>query len=496
MLMKTSRIILLAAAAVLLSACNKEVFPVSGNNDGTAGPIPMTFTADVMQTRTQLAEGNAVHWTAGDQIAVWDEQIVNVFTATSVNGSSAIFEGTALQKDIYTAFYPYSNLGYEGINHSSIRFILPEEQTAVAGSFAPDVAPSWAQAKDGSTSFHFQNLCALVKFTAGADMTGEGTFTIIGGKATENLAGEVIFYIDDGSLTFTEDLAYTYKHITLKGNFEAGESYYIVIVPGTLPDGFSLLYEDSENRLYRKATARSVILTAGHILDLGTLSLSDDFEKAAYKEIYENIEGGTGTVNADGTVNLSDADLSALASLTEMKLENDPSLSQGLTSLGGIGYCTGLTELVCYGNSLTNLDLGHLTGLTYLDCSGNFTEHLDISGLRSLTYLNCRFNKLAQLDLTNLPELTYLDCQLNQLAALDLSNQTKLEFLYCNNNNLTELDITNLPDLSVLLCGNQDIGENNLMRLTLTEAQKDYWYSTWKSDENNNRVFLEIDNNQ
>lgn len=81
MLMKTSRIIISAAAAVLLSACNKEVLPVPGNNDGTAGPVPMTFTADVVHTRTQLADGNTVHWVLGDKIAVWDEQIANDFTA-------------------------------------------------------------------------------------------------------------------------------------------------------------------------------------------------------------------------------------------------------------------------------------------------------------------------------------------------------------------------------------------------------------------------------
>lgn len=41
-------------------------------------------------------------------------------------GSSAIFEGAALQRDIYIAFYPYENAGY--ISHSSIR--LPSMVTS------------------------------------------------------------------------------------------------------------------------------------------------------------------------------------------------------------------------------------------------------------------------------------------------------------------------------------------------------------------------------
>lgn len=140
--MKASRILLLGAAAVLSAACSKEEIVSGGDSDSRL--VPMTFTADMVQTRTQLAEGNAVHWTAGDKIAVFDRWNKNEFTATEVNGSSATFEGLAAESDNYTAFYPFDAV--TGMDNTSITFTLPAEQTAVAGSFAPDLAPSWAQA--------------------------------------------------------------------------------------------------------------------------------------------------------------------------------------------------------------------------------------------------------------------------------------------------------------------------------------------------------------
>ena len=435
--MKTTRILSLAAAVLTLAACGNEEFIENNPGNEAAKPVPMTFTAGMPQTRTQL-DGLNVNWVEYDEIAIWDgsgEYQKFMVDAESINGSEATFSGTALPDANYTAFYPL--IAVESMDAKSVNFNLPAEQTAVAGTFANQLAPSLAKATDGSTDLVFENLCALVKFTVPADMAGKGTFTLVGGNATEALAGKYWMNYINGD----QSSAGAATRVTLKGNFEDGKDYYFVVLPLTLTNGFSLLYEDSQGKLYRKATGKSVTLTAGRILNLGTLALTG-FEKAVAKKIYAGLESGTATENADGTVTLSDADLSALAAMTTLDLH-----SANLTSLAGLGYCTGLTTLKCNNNQLTELNLSGLT------------------------------------------QLTTLWCHRNQLTTLDVSGLTQLTELWCFSNNLSALDITQLSGLSTLYCGNQN--DDRILTLTLTAAQKTTWDSTWSSDSDNVRVALD-----
>lgn len=492
--MKTSRILLLGAAAVLSAACSKEEIVSGGDSDSRF--VPMTFTADMVLTRTQLAEGNAVHWMAGDKIAVFDGWNRNEFTATEVNGSSATFTGRANSSDSYYAFYPYDAvITYYG---EEIVFNLPPLQTPVAGTFAPNLAPSYAKPTSG-TSFHFENLCALVKFTAGADM--DGIISLMGTNK-EKLAGRVRYDRNTGDLTFPVDNEAA-ALVSLNGKFDAGKTYYFVVAPGTLANGFSLLYEDSEGKLYRKATDKNTELKAGHILNLGTLSLAG-FEKAVIKEIYDALGSGSATANADGTVTISDADVTALAAMTSLNVAY-----KNLAILGGIGYCTGLTYLGCDRNQLMTLNISGLTELTYLECWNNQLTSLDLSKLTKLEYLDYSDNQLPTVDFTMLENLTTLICTGNELTSLDVSMLTNLTSLQCYYNNLTTLDVsmlTNLTDLRChmnklnaldiralsalghLECGNQ---QGNLT-LTLTSEQNTKWESKWKDELYNTNVSLNV----
>lgn len=437
--MKTLRILTLAAAALISAACGNEDFLENNPGNEAAKPVLMTFTADGPQTRTQLAASNKVYWVEYDEIALWDGSEAYqklMVDAESIDGSKATFSGPAIPGADYTAFYPL--IAVESMTSTSVTFNLPAEQTAVAGTFANQLAPALARATGGSTNLVFDNLCALVKFTAGADMAGEGTLTLVGGNATEALAGKYWLEYSTGNQSPAER-AY---RIALKGTFEAGKDYYFVVLPGTLPNGFSLLYDDGKGKLYRKATGKNTELQPGRILNLGELSLTG-FEKAVIKEIYAGLEGGTASENADGTVTLSDADLSALAAMTWLELP-----SGGVTSLGGIGYCTGLTILKCVNNQLTELNLNGLT------------------------------------------QLTTLWCNMNQLTTLDVSQLTNLENLWCNDNKLSKLDITRLTNLYRIYCGNQKDGRQ--LTLTLTAAQATIWNDWWSTYSSNTNVTLDV----
>lgn len=493
--MKTTRILLLAAT--LLAACNQEnMLEDMGNGNTSASLVSMTFTAAGPQTRTELAAGNAVHWTDGDRIAIWDGTSKNEFTATAIDGSSATFTGQATSgSQAYTAFYPHDLV--TAMDDAGFTFTLPAAQTPTAGTFANGLAPSWAQTTDGSTTLTFQNLCALVKFTVSDDMAGEGTFTLVGATDTEPLAGNLTYTIgtdgSDGTLT----VASAATRITLSGNFEAGQAYYFVVAPGTLDKGFSLWYENSEKKQYRRATSTPVTLTAGRILNLGEQTLNSfqlaitntPFIKAVSNNAFWYLEW----TEADGTVLLTEENMAKIKELTSLSVGGC-----GLTDLSGIEYFTGLTylecgynqltsldvsgltnltELICYYNQLTSLDVSKLTNLQELSCFENKLTELDVSGLTNLTTLNCDLNQLTTLNVVGLSKLKELGCYKNQLTELDLTGLTGLEGMDCSQNKLTELDITPLTALENLHSGAQDITGN--MTLYLTSEQMTTWENTW-----------------
>lgn len=453
--MKTLRILTLAAAALISAACGNEDFLENPGNEA-AKPVLMTFTADVPQTRTQLAAGNEVHWTEGDQIAIWDGSGAYqklMVDAASINGSKATFSGPAIPGADYTAFYPL--IAVESMNATSVTFNLPAEQTAVAGTFANQLAPALARATGGSTNLVFDNLCALVKFTAGADMAGEGTLTLVGGNATEPLAGKLTCNTADGALT----AAVKATRIALKGTFEAGKAYYFVVMPGTLANGFSLLYEDSKSKLYRKATSNPAPLQAGHILNLGTLALTG-FEPAITTGM-TYLNDPIGTPHPDGTSTLDASELGNVGNTSELSVT-----SKSLTSLAGVGHYTRITTLYCNQNQLTTLNASGLTELQYLVCNDNQLTTLNVSGLTKLKTLKCYNNQLTTLNAGGLTELDNLTCNNNQLTALNLSGSTKLCRLQCNANKLTALDLSGLTALSTLYCHMNNLTALDLNGLT------------------------------
>lgn len=451
--MKTLRILSLAAAVLTLAACGNEEFIENNPGNEAAKPVPMTFTAGMPQTRTQLAAGNEVHWTEGDKIALWDGTAVQEFTATTISGSNATFTGTATPSSTYTALYPLSAM--VSFDDSNIRFNLPAEQTAVAGTFANQLAPSLAKATGGSTDLVFENLCALVKFTVPADMAGEGIFTLVGGNATEALAGTLTCNTADGTLTATEPAT----RITLTGTFESGQAYYFVVMPGTLADGFSLLYEDSKSKLYRKATGKSTELKAGHILNLGTLALTG-FEPAITTGMTYN-DASIGTPHPDGTSTLNASELGNVGNTSSLFVT-----SKNLTSLAGVGHYTRITTLHCDYNQLTTLNASGLAELQYLICNDNQLTTLNVSGLTKLETLQCDNNKLTTLNAGGLTELGDLQCENNQLTALSLSGSTKLWRLQCDNNKLATLDLSGLTALLTLDCCMNSLTALNLNGLT------------------------------
>ena len=464
----------IAALALLLAACSNEEI-LENNESGSTEKVHMTFTAGTPQTRTSLGEdGYAVNWTKGDLVAIYDGTAeLCKFEATEVEGSTATLKGEAKVTDTYTAFYPYTDDGTLTFGDGTITFTLPAGQTATAGGFAEGLNPSWAKATDGSTTLAFENLCALVKFTVGEDMAGEGTFTLKGAKS-ESLAGSLTYAIGgDGEASVGSNAS---AEVKLSGAFEAGETYYFVVAPATLEDGLSLFYKGSEGPAYRRAGANSVTFGAGKVTDLGTLTLSENFEEAIINTAFIDAVASrvTLTKNSDGTVTLTEANRNAMENLWGSLIITN---NQNLKDMSGIEYFTNVSTLYCFGNkNLTSLDVSGMSSLTTLDCNSCALTSLNVSGLTMLTTLECYDNAtltsldasglssletlrcnncaLTSLNVSGLSKLTRLDCFYNKLASLDVSDLSSLETLQCTGCALTSLNVSGLTTLQTLQCSN------------------------------------------
>ncbi len=482
-----------ALAGGLLTACTNDEDVVM-KNDGTK--MSMTFTAGSVQTRTALGDdGMAVNWVNGDAIAIFDGTETNEFT-TQDAGDMATFTGTAHQADTYTAFYPYANV--TEITATTITFNLPEEQTAVAGGFASGLVPSWAQTAEGSTSLQFQNLSALVKFTVGDDMAGDGTFILRGVKG-ESLTGSMKYTIGGEIVPNEEEggkggySSISLNEVRLKGNFEAGKTYYFTVAPAELTEGLSLFYVNSKGTAFRRGGNKAVTLEAGKVLDLGTQTF-DKFEEAIINlELIEKIEanlpsgGGkkmapaegvekatkaandvalydsaTGFVkNPDGTVTLTEENRNIISGVTYVSFFD-------IKNVSGLEYFTNVTEFYCeWVTEQESLDLTTLKNLTSINCNScNILTSLNVSGLDKLNYINIKNCPLTSLDLTGLTSLTTLHMGETELTSLELSHLTNLTNLECKDCKLQSLNVSGLTNLTSLVCANTQVESLDLRGLT------------------------------
>ena len=448
----------MAAAALILAACGNEEFIENVENGAAEQLVPMTFTANMPQTRTYLSGGTNVHWSEGDEIALWDNTDKRKFTATEIDGSSATFTGMANSNYRYAAFYPYSAV--KAREAVTFTFTLPAKQTAKWKSFDNNLAPSFALVEAPETNLQFKNVCALVKFYMGLSAIDVKTVSLVA-RNGEVLAGDLKYKFTDESVVGAE--SNTSSRIDLSGPFEPAIDYYFVVRPCTLAEGFNLYVEYNDGTLKRTEVRKPVTLKAGQILDIGApKNLRPYISQAILPE-------GMGTSNGDGSVTLSDDEKEQLKAIETLSLSN-----KGLMkNLYGIEVYSNLKKLTCNDNpGLTKIDVRKLTKLEDLECdrNGALTE-LKVNGLTNLRSLSCFRNKLTSLDLTGLTNLKFLECSRNKLSELNLTGLTSLETLSCQRNWLTSLDISMLPALTKVYCGSQKEGSGIWLLLVMTQEQ-------------------------
>lgn len=287
-------ILLTGSLFLIMIACSDD----DQMNMSQPEKVWMEFSAGTeAATRTTLTEGNEVIWETNDAISLFDPQSNNNRFTTSENGNSVTFTGTAFSAEgNYYALYPYDENAT--ISGNIITTTLPSQQTACAGSFASMLNPSVAVA-DENKNLHFRNTCALIKFTLDSGNNSISKITFRGNNG-EPLAGTLSIDATSGSIE-VENAVTT---LEMTGTFESGKTYYFVAEPGALSNGITIRVYNKNGNVWTRSGNTSMTLTAGHIMNLGSITP----ETFSPESGYEFINGIYHIYNAEGLINWAKQD--------------------------------------------------------------------------------------------------------------------------------------------------------------------------------------------
>ena len=313
----------LAVFAVALSACSSDNDIVDNNPTNPETPVSdteMSFSAvmDGVTTRTDF-NNNSTIWAEGDQI-----RILNLATITAPDQSSypihgyftlkthtggytkeETFTGTIIQsngdgKDDFFAYYPHSCKGAietvtSGPNKGAKYIIqkgeVPTVQTAIDGSY--DQSLHFMTARSNNSTFSFKNVCALLKITL--TNSNISRIKVVANPKLTNVYDQSFIYTNivgtfeaaivnsDGTpeVKLTDTNKKTYVELRAAGdggsaNTVIGDgTYYMVVLPATLTNGFTLLLEKSDGSvIYQRVNTKTTAFLRNKMYDLGTYDCS------------------------------------------------------------------------------------------------------------------------------------------------------------------------------------------------------------------------------
>ena len=245
---------LLVAAAMVMGAtsCQKDAAETVATNE------PVSFTATLNNTRTELGEGNKVMWNANDKITIYTQE----------NTAGVVFDGDATEAAATATFtttseFAASETGYLAV-YPELKWntpTYPPTGVVPAASYADGVwsvpvhigveqdaaTDGWDEkynymvAYSQDNKLAFQAATALIKFTYTGMSGMPVTFTAEGA----NLAGDATLHYNTADGSFSYTTTGTTTEISIFGCV-TGETYYIPVFPGKVTSfavtGFTATY--------------------------------------------------------------------------------------------------------------------------------------------------------------------------------------------------------------------------------------------------------------
>lgn len=217
------------------------------------------------QTKTTL-EGLTPVWMPGDKISLYDGENNEFSSNLSEPSAKAEFKGVLAGqgRQHYLAVSPYSaDYTFYMLGKTAYGLVMPEQQTAVEGTYDPNALISMAYTTDNTLAF--KNLGSLVKFTVASEGV---TSVLFKSKGQEKISGNYFARYDDPIVINVREGA---NQVVLSGDFKKGSTYYIVTLPAELESGFTVVLNDSVTAMDYKETAT---LNRSGLVNLGELSLT------------------------------------------------------------------------------------------------------------------------------------------------------------------------------------------------------------------------------
>ncbi|MDD2594820.1 MAG: hypothetical protein PHD11_03245 [Bacteroidales bacterium] len=278
----------MAAALLLLTgSCTKN----ENANDKPAGPVMlramMEIPSDKADTKSigwsaeEMAYPDTkayientsestkrVFWSEGDKIAVFNVSgnaaSASEFTLSDGEGTiTGIFNGVISEARPMAAFYPkakLSSVSFGLSSNCSFNFTLPAQQKYIAGTFDKDVFPMVAYTSTGN-DLSFKNFCGLLKIQLKGTAKIQ-SISITDNNSSNRLNGDFRGEIALSSVV-TEPQESGTHIITLDCDDAGGVQlnpttptpFYIILPPGTLGTGFTVMITDMAGNTMTKNTS-------------------------------------------------------------------------------------------------------------------------------------------------------------------------------------------------------------------------------------------------
>ena len=317
--MRFRKDILLVAGMMLIAAvsCQSPDEPAEGP-EIPASPQPIDPTVLSFKAhrealtscdpivKSSFVSDTQIQWDLYDKLTVFDGvSRSGCLAITERNGMESLFvtASASLDADRYLMVYPYCEASDVSYEHSTATFTIPAEQ--VADECGADMEYAYALAKGGkgTDDFTFRNAFAVLKVSVAG--VADGVYSQIETEAPNaSLNGTFTVDYSADDLSVSEVTSGSAK-VVLKsaGAALAAGSYYILVAPGTYPEGVRATVISAQGGEDVQLVADgSLTLAPGQIYDLGK-AFTPGF-KALYELPYCLSLFGAGTDNVGKWVNV------------------------------------------------------------------------------------------------------------------------------------------------------------------------------------------------
>lgn len=482
--------LLTLALPMLMASCVKEFDELTPNLEEKTeyrNNEPMKKVSFVLEmeqpldentgVRTTLADdGLNVKWTKGDQVSVLDLDLsANVlrgnyrFTATSVNGSLATFEGEVpvSSSSNYTIVYPYDpSITYEHVQsgYYNLKIQLKTNQTAVLGGYADNTAVSVARAnldyRNNKFNFHSSTSLLKIQFSLDPSLAGKSIAEIrlisglfhdhssylsqLSGKMSM-LSHRLVMYDNDYYAPFSRRTLRSgrnYISLTKEGGIiePTGDKAYYIVVPEQFfvnEQTYSLVFIASDGSAIEKRFTPSTPFSAGKIKSIKVHIDRLEHKTVTNVPLIDAAEKGSSIKfdrNPDGTMDYF-KNLDRLL-YTQFILAD---YNSNLSSLRDLEYFPALVDLNIRSLAPTgDLEISKNPRLKSI----NFNSQQNSLSINSVRLRNV--DRLEKLYLSNIKDLGKVDVESSSLVQLHILNSTGLPA------KVNSLNLSKLPALEHL----------------------------------------------